>query len=734
MKKVEQSLILKCGLLFAILFSFPVTAKVLAYETFRMAKNSDILIADFEGSDYGNWQVAGEAFGTGPAEGTLPNQMQVSGYNGSGLVNSFYGGDGTIGTLTSPEFKIQRRNINFLIGGGGHAGQTCINLLQNGQVVRTAAGPNTASGGSEYLDWSSWDVREYMGQMVKIEIVDSYTGGWGHINVDHIVQSDVRKEVVLDKEKEITFSKKYLILPVKNGAVKRWISVFVEGEKVREFDIELASDQADFWVYLDVSEFNGKRGIVQIDKYYSGKELGFDAVVNSDTFPGQDDMYKEAKRPQFHYTTRRGWVNDTNGLVYNDGLYHMFYQHNPYGWGWGNMTWGHAVSTDLLHWNEWSDAIHPDSLGTIFSGSAVVDHANSSGLQSGSDKTMLAFYTSAGNNGRWSSGQPFTQSMAYSTDKGYTWSKYINNPVIGPIAGGTRDPKVFWHEASGKWVMVIWIDGSKLSIFNSSDLKNWQRKSDVDGFFECPELFELPIDGDTSNTKWVVYGASGDYKIGSFDGETFIPETDNIKFEYGNCFYASQTYNNIPEADGRRIQVGWGRGIDMHGMPFNQMILFPVTLELRTTSEGVRMFVNPVSEIESIHKQNWNWANQSVRPGQNPLASISGELFHITAQLEPHGAEKCRFVIRDVPIVYDFVSQTLTCSGRSAHVALENGQFDLELLVDRMSIEIFANEGRMYMPMGLDMSEKPETLEFSSEGGDVLIKNMAVYELDSVWQ
>ena len=733
MKKVETNIIIKCGLVLAMLLAFPVTAKVLAYETFRTDKKADILIADFEGSDYGNWQVSGEAFGDGPAQGTLSGQMQVSGYSGSGLVNTFNNGDGSTGTLTSPEFEIKRNYVNFLIGGGGHEGQTCMNLVIDGEIVRTATGPNTESGGSEYLDWSSWDVKELAGKNAKIQIVDSYTGGWGHINVDHIVQSDIRKAVVMNKETEFVFDQKYLIFPVKNGAAKRWINLYVDGEMVREFDIELALDEADFWVYLNVSEFGGKKGTVRIDRYYADKALGFDAVKNSDTFPGMDDMYKEAKRPQVHYTTRRGWVNDTNGMVYYNGKYHMFYQHNPYGWGWGNMTWGHAVSTDMLHWQEWGDALHPDKLGTIYSGSAVIDHDNTSGLQAGSEKAMLAFYTSAGGNNRWSGGQPFTQSMAYSNDGGHSWKKYTDNPVVGPIAGGTRDPKVIWHEASGKWVMILWIDGSKLSIFNSDDLKNWERKSDIDGFFECPEIFELPVDGDSSFTKWVVYGASGDYKIGRFNGETFIPETEMIKFEYGNCFYASQTFNNIPDSDGRRIQMGWGRGVDMHGMPFNQMILFPVELSLHSTDDGLRMFVNPIKELESLHKNHASWNNEIVQPGNKLLSGVTGELLHVKASIKPQGANEVRFTVRGVPVVYNAVSEQLSCQGKIAPLKMQDGVISLEWIVDRMSIEIFANEGSVYMPIGVDLTGGPAGVQFDVAGGSSLVENMDIYELNSVW-
>jgi fructan beta-fructosidase len=732
MNQVETHMLMKRLVVWVLLFVCPVPGQALAYDSFQSDQTTDILIADFEGRDYGDWQAAGQAFGSGPAQGTLPNQMEVTGYQGHGLVNSFYKGDGSTGTLTSPLFEIKRSYINFLIGGGGHANQTCINLLADGQVVRTAVGPNTESGGHEQLDWQSWYVQDLSGRMVQLQIVDQYTGGWGHINIDHIVQSSKKKETVFNKERVMTLNRKYINFPVKNGASKRWIRLFIEGEKTREFDIELAPATPDFWVYLDVSEFAGKQGTLQIDRYYPDGQRGFDAITNADTFPGQESLYQEKRRPQFHFSSRRGWLNDTNGMVYYNGQYHLFYQHNPYGWNWGNMTWGHAVSTDMVHWKEWPDALHPDALGTIYSGSAVVDLNNTSGLQKGSEKTIAAFYTSAGGNNQWSQGKPFTQSMAYSHDGGHTWSKYAQNPVLGNIIGGNRDPKVFWHEPTSKWIMVLWIDGSTLSVFTSSDLKTWQKRSDIEGFFECPELFELPADGNPSNKKWIVYGANGDYKIGRFDGTQFVPDGGTIKFEYGNCFYASQTFNNMPASDGRRIQMGWGR-VAMPEMPFNQMILFPVELSLRTTSDGLRMFVNPIEEIASLHRRQWNWSNKTVRPGENPLSAITGELFHIQLNLRPQEAQSCRFVVRTIPVSYDVSSQELTCQDKTAPAALANGKISLEILVDRMSIEIYANGGRIYMPMAVDLTDYAHSLEFAAEGGEVLIESLDIYELDSIW-
>ena len=697
------------------------------------AAQEDLLIADFEGKDYGEWKVAGEAFGPGPAHGTLEDQMKVTGFEGKGLVNSFYQGDKTTGTLTSPPFEIERKFINFLIGGGKYPGQTCMNLLVDGKVVRTATGPNDQSGGSEELDRHGWDVSELLGKKAQIQIVDQRSGGWGHINVDHIVQSNNKVEVITEKTREFLLNKKYLNFPVKNGAKKRLIHLVINDKIVREFDIELAPDEPDFWVFLEIGELKGKKALLRIDKYDPAKNKGFDSVYQADTYIGEEDVYREKLRPQFHFTSKRGWNNDSNGMVYYKGEYHLFYQHNPYGWAWGNMTWGHAISQDMIHWTELGDAIHPDHLGTIFSGSAVIDEKNTAGFQTGDEKTIVCFYTSAGGNNPMSKGQPFTQSIAYSNDRGRTWTVYEGNPILGHINGGNRDPKVIWHEPTNQWVMVLYLDDRDMGFFTSKDLKSWEFQSKLKCFHECPELFELPLDAKENNKKWILYGGSGEYLIGGFDGKQFKIEAGPIRFHYGNCFYASQTFNNIPPRDGRRIQIAWGR-VAMPQMPFNQMMLFPVALRLGTTEEGPRLFVEPIHEISKLHKSRRRWRNKILKPQDNLLSDLSGELFHIRAALRIGDAKETGFVIRGTPVVYNIQKQELSCCKKTAPLKPVNGKINLEVLVDRTSIEIFGNGGRIYMPNGVILADKTKSIEIFTKGGNIEVEALTVYELDPAWR
>ncbi|MHC5061608.1 MAG: GH32 C-terminal domain-containing protein [Planctomycetota bacterium] len=692
-----------------------------------LVKADELLIADFEGADYGGWEATGDAFGTSPRWRETEYMKEIRGFEGKGLATSYQAGGGPRGTLTSPEFTIDRDHIVFLISGGENKRRTSMNLLVDGKVVRRVAGRENNT-----LDWENWDVSEFKGKTARIKIIDSRGGEWGYISVDHIYQSDVPRRYA-EKSRKFHIDSKYINFPVDNKARQRLISVIIDGKKVREFTISLAAGEPDYWVFLEVGEFEGKDATVRIDRYDPEQGKGFDSIFQADTFPGEDEVYTEKLRPQFHFTSKRGWNNDTNGMVYYDGEYHMFYQHNPFGWPWGNMTWGHAVSTDMIHWKELGDAIHPDELGTIFSGGAVVDHKNTSGFQTGDEKPIVCFYTSAGGASAWSENEPFTQSLAYSNDRGRTFTKYEGNPIIGHIRGGNRDPKVIWHEPTGKWVMVLFVEESEMDFFTSDDLKTWTKTSRLKSFHECPELFELPVDGDQNNKKWVLYGAPGDYFVGEFDGKKFKPESEEIKFNYGNCFYASQTFSDIPEHDGRRIQMAWGP-MDMKGMPFNQMILFPVRLTLKTTDEGIRMFATPVKELLKLRGKRDHYRGNVLESGDVLVSKLKGDLFDIRSRFAVDDAKEIGFVIRGIPIVYNVEEQRLSCGDSQAKLAPINGRISLTILVDRTSLEIFGNGGRIYMPMSMFPDENNKTLEVYSQGGKAQIGHLRIYALNSIWR
>ncbi|MCD6304176.1 MAG: GH32 C-terminal domain-containing protein [Planctomycetes bacterium] len=701
------------------------------------AASEDIVIADFEGKDYGGWKVTGDAFGAGPAKGTLAGQMRVSGYMGKGLVNSFHDRDKSTGTLTSPPLKIQRRYICFLIGGGGYAGQTCINLLVGGKVVRTATGPNVRPGGSERLDWQSWDVGDLLGREAVIQIVDARTKGWGHINIDQIIQSDtIRKAKVrrparpgethpgAPASREIAIQKRYLHLPVRNGAKRCRMKVSVGEKVIDEFNIALDADKPDFWVFLDVGAYKGRTARIEADRLPVGS-AALEAIRQGDQVPGADRLYKEKLRQQFHFSSRRGWNNDCNGLVYYKGEWHMYYQHNPYGWRWGNMHWGHAVSRDLVHWTELPIAIYPHRYGDwVFSGSAVVDANNTAGFKTGADDVIVAAYTSTGRG----------ECIAYSNDRGRSFTDYEHNPVVKHHG---RDPKVIWYGPGKHWVMAVFDERDRsrgIAFYTSPDLKHWQYASRIVGFFECPEIFEMPVAGSKTERRWVAYAANGEYSVGRFDGRTFTPDRPGKqRYSYGNCFYASQTWNNVPPSDGRRIQIAWGR-IATPGMPFNQCMLFPVELTLHKTPDGMRLFAVPVREIALLHARRHQWRDLPIPRGDHPLKDVRCELLHVRCELAVGTAKQVGLNVRGCPVTYDADKQQLTCRKCRAPLKTIDGKIRLEILVDRNSVEVYANDGRIYMPVGGILPADNLSVSLFSSGGDAKAASLDVYELKSAWQ
>ncbi len=690
------------------------------------AERPDILVHDFEGPTYGTWKAEGEAFGPGPAQGTLPNQMPVSGYQGKGLVNSYRGGDKSTGTLTSPPLKVERKFIRFLIGGGKNPGKTCIDLLLEGKVVRTATGPNERPGGSEALEWEQWDVADLQGKTVVLRIVDQATGGWGHINIDHILQTDKRlPQLVINASKTFTANKRYLNLPVKVGAKMRHIALAMDQQVVRSFEIQLADASPDFWVFLDLQPFQGKSLVLRVDRLPDdSRALGL--IEQADTIKEGEGIYKEKLRPQVHFSSRRGWLNDPNGLVYSRGEYHLFYQHNPYGWGWGNMHWGHAVSPDLVHWKELPIALYPQRFGDwCFSGSAVVDHDNTAGFKKGTEEVLALLYTSTGRG----------ECLAYSTDGGRTFTDYDKNPVVKHQG---RDPRVLWHAPSKRWVMAVYDEQGKsqgIAFYTSPDLKQWERQSRLDGWFECPELFELPVEGEAKTTRWILFAANNEYAVGTFDGKVFKVESGKHRGNFGNCLYAAQTYSNIPRADGRRIQIGWAR-IDTPGMPFNQMMTFPVAFTLHRTAEGMRLLVNPVREIEKLHGKTHQWNKQTLAtfPERTRLAGVQPGPLHLRAEIDLGEAQRVSMIIDGKTLTYDRTKRTLTCQNATAPLKLANGRLLLEIIVDRTSLEIFADKGRVYMPIGGILDESKRGISLFAEGGKATLLHLDVAELKSGWE
>lgn len=692
----------------------------------------DIVIADFETEQYSPWVTTGDCFGNAPAVGTLPGQMHVDGYRGKRLVNSFLKGDGSTGTLTSPEFTIERNYIAFLIGGGKNEDQLALQLLIDGKVVRTATGPNSQPGGSETLAQESWDVTEFNGKSAKLRVVDDAKGGWGHINVDHIVQTH-KKPPGLQTNVERVFDvhTKYLLIPIRNGATKRVVTCIVDGQVVVKNDIELADDRVDWWAPMEIGQWQGKSLTLRVDKL-SDDSAALRNVKAQDSLDQPDLLYREPARGQFHFSPKRGWNNDPNGLVYYQGEYHMFFQHNPYGWGWGNMHWGHAVSRDLVHWQELGDVLMPDQSGPMFSGSAVVDWNNTSGFGKDGQPPLVLIYTAAGN--------PTVQCLAHSLD-GRHFTKYTGNPVLPQITGGNRDPKVFWHQPSNKWIMVLYVEKDKkhtIHFFTSSNLKDWTLASQTEGdapgkryLFECPDFFELPVDNDPSNKKWVLTAADSSYAIGKFDGTRFEPELSRLVGHQGKGFYAAQTFADIPNSDGRRIQIGWFQ-TETRGMAFNQSMTIPLELRLTSTPDGPRMTFSPVQELQTLRGEHRHLDAQSLKPADK-IELSDYELLEMQTEIEPGTASAVTLNVRGTRLEYLPKTEQLRVGDLVASAPLRDGKLRLVLYCDRTGLELFASDGLCYIPLPINFPVDNQRLTLEVQGDGAKLKSLDIYKLRSAW-
>ena len=690
----------------------------------------DVLIADFEGSTYGDWKVEGEAFGPGPAEGTLPGQMHVSGYKGKRLVNTFFNRDGTVGTLTSPPIKVERDYLSFLVGGGGHKGKTCVNLLLNGKTIRSVTGTNNQPGGSEELQPAVWDMKEFRGKTIRLQIVDAETGGWGHVNVDHIVQTDVKPKIPQfgNREMEFTVENKYLVIPIQNRRGGGQIQLFVDDEEVRRYGLNIApsAEATNWYAFFTIESYKGRKARVIASR---ATEEGFALVRQSDSVPGGENFYKEPHRPQFHFTQKVGWNNDPNGMVYHEGTWHFFFQHNPVALPWGNMTWGHAVSKDLLHWEQQPNKLFPKTMAVrdCFSGSATVDKKNTAGW---GKNTLVAFFTDTG----------CGECIAYSQDNGATFTYYEKNPVVRHRG---RDPKVIWYEydqgekpldeAAGKlgghWVMTVFDErgkfGRNAAFYTSTDMKEWTVQSHLPGYYECTELFELPVDGERKNTRWVVYAADAKYAVGSFDGKTFTPDHEGKHQVHWGPYYASQTFDNPP--DGRKIQVGWLR-VGAPG-PYNQHFSFPHRLTLRKTADGVRMYAKPIKEIEQLRTKSKQAQAQKLAADKPVTLGIGSDLLDVRLTVEVGDAKTIVLNLPGRTIKYDANAQQLN----GAPLKPMGGKISIQVLADRSLTEIVGNDGRVFISGGGPKKLDAKEISVVAQGGNAKLVTLEAHELKSIW-
>lgn len=483
----------------------------------------------------------------------------------------------------------------------------------------------------------------------------------------------------------------------------------------------------------------------------------------------------ETYRPQVHYTAEKNMINDPNGLIYYKGVWHLFHQYNIF----DAVHWGHATSTDLVHWTPQQPALAPDGVGQIFSGTTVVDTDYTSGFQTGTEKVLVAVFTYGEHNGG-----PQSQGIAYSNDAGNSWTMYSGNPVI-PNSGQNdfRDPKVFWYAPEHKWVMVL-TGGTHLEFWSSPNLKQWTKMSNWGategchgGNWETPDLFQLPIDGNAANMKWVLStgvdgnGPNGNvasqYVIGTFNGTTFINDNSSstcLWQNYGKDFYAAQTWNNVPDSDGRRLMIAWADNwqyrFDPPTTPFNGQLSLIRELKLKTLAEGVRLTETPIKEYEGLRGTPQTWTNQTVTPTTNLLSGINGDNLEIVAEFQADmatanefgikvrkGASQSTVVGYDKTNSYMFVDRTKSglipnptglnpntyWSGKhTAPLTQVNGKIILHIFVDRSSVEVFGNDREGISDL-IFPDRNSLGLETYAIGGNVTVNSLTVYPLNRAW-
>ncbi len=494
--------------------------------------------------------------------------------------------------------------------------------------------------------------------------------------------------------------------------------------------------------------------------------------------------YAERYRPQYHFTPAANWMNDPNGLVFRDGEWHLFYQYNPFGNTWGHMSWGHAVSPDLVHWRHLPVAI-PEADGVMaFSGSAVVDGKNTSGFGQEGTPPLVAIYTGARDKSQ-------AQYLAYSTDRGRTWTRHAG-PVLDIGSAEFRDPKVFWYAPEQKWVMVVSLATEhKVRLYSSPDLKRWTQLSEfgpaaaTGGVWECPDLFELPVDGNAKDTRWVlvvnlnpggVAGGSGaQYFVGRFDGTRFTadeatpPTADaaatGVRWaDYGKDFYAAVSWSDVPRADGRRIWVGWMNnwqyGNEIPTAPWRSAQSLPRMVALKTTSEGIRLVQEPVRELQQLRGARRQIEARAIPAGSTSLAAqgIAGKALEIAAEFEvgtgaAGSAREFGLKVRtgngeETVVGIDPTAGQLIVdrtrsgetrfdkafSGRqTAPLVVENGRVRLRIFVDWSSVEVFSGDGQVVITDQIFPAPESDGVALYATGGTARLVSLTAWPLASAW-
>lgn len=584
------------------------------------------------------------------------------------------------------------------------------------------------------------------------------------LGMTSVVQADsswtIRHLVCEQNIVSLDVTEDYLLLPIQDDAPEGKICVVKDNEqKGTLMNVRLARERVDSYVPFALSAYKGQHISIEIqgvpETALCWKEL---------KLSGSFDMAnKESFRPVYHHTPAYGWMNDPNGMFYKDGVYHLYFQYNPYGSVWGNMHWGHSTSTDLMHWKFEGCAIVPDAWGAIFSGSCVVDHENTAGF---GKEAVVAFYTSAKST-PW--GDIQMQSMAYSLDNGKTFTKYEGNPILTSSEKDFRDPKVFWYAPGKHWVMILAV-GQHMEIYSSVNLKEWKKESEFGamqgahgGVWECPDLVEIPVEG-TREKKWVLIcnlnpggpfgGSAAQYFVGSFDGKKFVNEspTQTKWMDWGKDNYATVTWNNAP--DGRCIALGWMSNWQYaNNVPTRQYrSANTLARDLTLYREGQELYLKstPSSEVKKARGKKVSIPSFKVSE-KHEMVNLFEEkqgAYEVEIVIQNTGASKIAFCLLNdkgekVSMYYDLNRKQFVMdrseSGKvdfskdfpAVTVAPVNvdKELTLRLFVDRSSIEAFGEDGKFVMTNLVFPSQPYVKMCFEADKNGYAVKSLNVYKL-----
>ena len=574
-----------------------------------------------------------------------------------------------------------------------------------------------------------------------------------NVNVKHLANE--QNIIVLDSVK------KFLLLPVQENAPEGKVNIIVNNQFQldQSINVRLARERVDYYVPLDLSAYAGKTISIDITGMPSSS-LCWKEIKVSDTF---DSANREKFRPVYHHTPVYGWMNDPNGMFYKDGVYHLYFQYNPYGSMWGNMTWGHSTSTDLVHWTDEGTPIVADAWGTIFSGSCVVDKDNTAGFGKGA---VIAFYTSA-KPSPW--GDVQSQSMAYSLDNGKTFTKYEHNPILTSPERDFRDPKVFWYAPGKHWVMMLAV-GQEIQIYSSPNLKDWKKESSFGamqgahgGVWECPDLVEVPVEG-TKEKKWVLIcninpggpfgGSATQYFVGHFDGKVFVNESPTLTkwMDWGKDNYATVTWSNAPA--GRCIALGWMSNWQYaNNVPTTQyrstntiardLTLYKVDNELYLKSA-------PSPEIKKARLEKVEIPSFKVTDKYEVASLLKDNkgAYELEMTIENAGASKIALTLvndqnEKVSMYYDTVRKQFVMDRSASGIVdfsrdfpavtvapvEDTNKIHLRLFVDSSSIEAFGEEGKFVMTNLVFPTVPYNKLILESDKDGYTVKSLSVYKL-----